>query len=360
VLYQLFTVEFDDKGIFRNRNQLDAVIDGINQYKENVDFVLYVHGWQHNVASDDENLKNFQKILHKLAARNKSRHIVGVFVGWRGETLNVPYIKNLSFWDRKNTSIEVGRGAVYELLELLRLARGKFNNSRLITIGHSFGASVLLSVSKNEVYRDLVPNRDSPEKPWDVLTILINPAIEAIHFLPLYELPEEKARIDSSIYHFAQVPRIAVFTSETDWATKYAFKAGRFFSTLFESHKTIVRKNRNNKDLVLSESQMDIETIGHFKPFVTHELIVTSSGSKEPTTCDALPQSWQGGLLDQTRDERWVGRFKESGTSLAHLGNSPAFSPVWVVRVASDIIPDHGAIWGDRFNCFLEELVLMR
>jgi pimeloyl-ACP methyl ester carboxylesterase len=362
-LYELSVVEFDDQGLFRSRDQLDHALQTVRQHPDNVDIVMFIHGWHHSAAAGDSNLLSFQKLLHNLAARNESRHIVGVYVGWRGDTLTLPYLEDLTFWDRKNTSIEVGRGAVYELIERLRLEGRRMKNTRLITIGHSFGASVMLSITKNEVYRDLIQDRAEVRadgaNPLEPLTILINPAIEALHFLPLYELPEETARIDAGKYARPRAPRIAVFMSESDSATKFFFRLGRVVSTAFESHNPVVRLNRRGEPVSFSEFQMDTQALGHYKPFVTHTLSATTPGSRV-SQCEPDFSNWRDHLVDANMAEGWQARFKVSDTTLSHQRNSPAFSPVWVVKVAENIIRNHNDIWDQRFNCFLEELVLTR
>jgi hypothetical protein len=361
-LYELSVVEFDDQGLFRSRDQLDHVLQTVQQHPGDVDIVMFIHGWHHSAAANDPNLLSFQTLLHNLAARNPTRHVVGVYVGWRGDSLTLPpYLEDITFWDRKSTSIEVGRGAVYELIERLRLQGRRMKDTRLITIGHSFGASAMLSITKNEVYRDLIQDRAEVRadgaKPLEPLTILINPAIEALHFLPLYELPEETARIDAGKYARPRAPRIAVFMSEADSATKFFFRVGRVVSTAFESHNPVVRLNRRGEPVSFSEFQMDTQALGHYAPFVTHTLSVLTPDTRI-TQCDSNPSSWLDHLVDANMAEGWQARFKVSDTTLSHQRNSPAFSPVWVVKVAQNIIGNHNDIWDQRFNCFLEELVL--
>lgn len=381
-LYELGVIEFDDQGLFRDRNQLSTTLGMLEQHGDegNVDVVLFIHGWHHTAMAEDSNLQSFQVLLRRLALRSPSRKIVGVYVGWRGENYpfpltRIPMLSDSNFWDRKNVSIEVGRGALYELIERLRLKTDAMEKSRLISIGHSFGASVLLSVSKNEVYRDLIQDgakKDCPDAAeLKSLTILINPAIEAIHFLPLYEVPEEIARIDlarkqsgekvcaSGRYGSPATPRIAVFMSEADGATKYAFRAGRILSTLLESHQVVERTNRNGLKVPYSEFEMDTQALGHYEYFVTHKLASTIKDRQlAPGSCNAKQISWSDRLINPTVGEGWEVDFKASDTRLTHLKNSPPFSPVWVVKVDADIVPDHNQIWDRGLDCFVEELVL--
>lgn len=105
-------------------------------------------------------------------------------------------------------------------------------------------------------------------------------------YAPLYDLAQARCS-----YFQNQPPRLVVLTSEADYATKYAFPAGRIFSTLFETHGTI---NRNDCNLPLSyysEGAADRQTVGHFEPLQSHELHPISA-SMEP----AYDQSSQNDL----------------------------------------------------------------
>jgi len=64
-----------------------------------------------------------------------------------------------------------------------------------------------------------------------------------------------------------------VLTSETDWATKYAFPAGRWFSTFFENEQEISRWNAVLKqDQKVDEQQANRAAISHFELYRTHRL----------------------------------------------------------------------------------------
>jgi hypothetical protein len=76
-----------------------------------------------------------------------------VYAGWRGLSHSLWGTKNATFWERKNTAHEVGRGALTELFVRLEDLR---NNSRilhredrkptqLIIVGHSFGGAATYS-----------------------------------------------------------------------------------------------------------------------------------------------------------------------------------------------------------------------
>ena len=69
--YELAVVEFDDQGRCYDRGQMDAVAQRLEalapndprQGGQDVILVVFVHGWQHDARSDDENLSAFRVLL---------------------------------------------------------------------------------------------------------------------------------------------------------------------------------------------------------------------------------------------------------------------------------------------------------
>src|SRR5258708_6945403 len=224
--YDLFFVEFDDQGWLANRDQLLALTKCLNYLiqsdqpdgkpcepvddaipvsndRQPLSIIVYVHGWHHSAAPNDQDVKNFRKLLHNASLvesdlcaikRNKiqntsvsklesacvdgghvdfpwqkKRRVVGIYVGWRGDSAfpGVPLLNLGSVWDRKLAAEKVAHGAVQELFAMLHdfylkhqchLAevlpgnkkavsvggRGKKNcaDVRMLTMGHSFGGLV--------------------------------------------------------------------------------------------------------------------------------------------------------------------------------------------------------------------------
>src|SRR5262249_22226914 len=124
--------------------------------------IVFVHGWKHNAHESDDNVDHFREALLRLseteyalsqAQHQPARRIVGIYLGWRGESISLPVIENLTFWDRKNTAHKVGHGEVTEVLNRIDQLRqvkdaqspGGSSRSRLIVVGHSFGGAVVFS-----------------------------------------------------------------------------------------------------------------------------------------------------------------------------------------------------------------------
>ncbi|EJG1806049.1 hypothetical protein BS057_RS23225 [Vibrio parahaemolyticus] len=374
--YSLSFVELDEQGHYQSREQISDVVEFVSQQGDNQDIVLFIHGWHHNASNFDSNVIDFRNVLSTLSRRHASRTITGIYVGWRGESISIPWVNSLTFWDRKNVSIDVGQGGTIELLEKLENISDNSDYTRLVAIGHSFGGSVLFSSVKNKLYSELIELQNEREdKETDTskeyqlsnLYILLNPAIENIQFAPLHDLSEEIVRNDKSAFSLDSPPRLVVLTSENDYATGVSFPLGRLFGTLFENQNSINRKDRFNNAVEYSQFDMDIKTLGHYEPFVTHELESTTEG-KLDDFCKVIPKSNFLPLELESKSDKevkysgenegWEHIFGSSYTKIKHKNRSPAYSPIWIVKVDSKIINGHNGIFEPQLNCFLEELAL--
>jgi len=157
--YYLSFIEFDDQGQLWDREQLHKVLNSYQTIAGTHDVLLvaFIHGWHHNADPEDGNIKEFRRLLTKLSQAESNggtgRQVLGVYIGWRGESITIPVINATTFWDRKNTAHKVGQQGVTEVLlkleEIVNVKAGMETtkpqplNSRLVTIGHSFGGAVL-------------------------------------------------------------------------------------------------------------------------------------------------------------------------------------------------------------------------
>ena len=375
--YLLGLIEFDEQGKLYDRQQMYKVLDGLKEYakspserSKNMVILTYIHGWMHNAEFDDSDVNHFRYTLkgisklEYLAAKVQQRtprKVAGIYIGWRGRSLEAPLIKYGTFWERKNTAQEVGYGGVTEILsrlEELRDALPKLINesegkTRLVIIGHSFGGAVVYSALSEVFMQRFVATKESPEKCSNVnalkdLVILINPAFEAMCFATLSDMANDVSR-----YCKEQLPVLAILTSETDWATKYAFWAGRALSTVAESHITTERKNATtNISEEISEGSADRTAIGHFDPYQTHYLEYREGTVSDDFDYDALQKVKSG--WDQDAPGKAIGF---PGSLLKHLNNSISRNPYLVIKVDKRIIPDHGNFYDLRVTEFLRYLI---
>src|SRR6266516_6547295 len=107
-------LEIDEQGAFQDRSQVERALALVGEGRKPKYVVVFVHGWFHNAGADDPNVQRFKCALNNLQSidDNAGEEVVGIYVGWRGESWSLPLVRYATFWDRKNTSDEVGRGSL--------------------------------------------------------------------------------------------------------------------------------------------------------------------------------------------------------------------------------------------------------
>jgi len=378
--YKLGFVEFDDQGWFwdgRQRSVVEQMVRdqaglGSGATAQGIILVAFVHGWKDNAAYDDFGVEAFRDILRQLNAAEQvqtdhaPRKVVGVYIGWRGLSATVEPFKELSFWERKDTAHKVGGyGAMTELLvDLENIQKASLDSlpdnaspTELIIIGHSFGGAAVYSALSQiiaERFADTV-QKGKRLKPLGDQVILLNPAFEALRH---YDLNQMALNVRN--YPQDQRPVLSIFTSKGDWATHYVFPIGRFFSTLFEA-------NRDHEQKIAS-----LETVGWFKPFITHELDYSPKASF-PSTQAASTAATQGrpdrlALLASVNNvkaqrSRWhpngpapqTYHFDES--ILKPIDGFHPGNPFLIVSVDQQIMYDHNDITNQRLINFIREYI---
>lgn len=364
--YTLGFVEIDDQGQMRDRKQMQALLDTLYEKaaKESILLTVFVHGWHHNARPGDPNIESFKDNLAKLSAiesqRSKTlgrpaRKIAGVYIGWRGESIDVPPFNYLTFWDRKSTAQDVGYLGISELLIKLEEIANVRNSmtppikSRLVVIGHSFGGAVVFSATSQILASRFVDSRENKgftdtAKGFGDLVVLLNPAFEALRYSPFYDLAQARCS-----FFPEQVPRLAILTSEADDATGILFPLGRVFSTVFETHHDIER-NDCKHPLALDEGEADRNTVGHYLPLISHTLTpVTEEKNLRLASYDNMKNIWS----TQTPG----GSTQYGSTVLTHLDKTNPQNPYLNIRVDEEIIADHNDVFNEKVNEFIRLLI---
>jgi hypothetical protein len=380
--YRLGFVEYDDQGQLRDRAQMQAVLDDyyrIAGSDDDVLLIVFIHGWHHSAEPEDSNIDSFRDMLAQVSktegigsaqqGRSK-RKILGLYVGWRGDSLTVPYVNGVTFWDRKNTAHDVGQQGVTEVLlkleEIVNVKTGIEEenpppvNSRLVVIGHSFGGAVMYTSLQKVLADRFINSRRGKTYSNDAqgfgdLVVLMNPAFEALRFSTLYDISQDSCRR----YWQTQLPKLAILTSEADHATKYAFPAGRFFSTMFESHVSLDRhycSKAGSQGIVpmqIEEGEADRNTVGHFEPYLTHrlnpapELAARSKDYQIKQIQTIWSQQASGNTLDF------------DGSQLIHFGRTTPLNPYLNIQVDEALINDHNDIWRPEVVAFIRDLIVI-
>jgi hypothetical protein len=323
---ELIIVEFDDQGSCYDRRQMHALSRRLEELRgRDAVFVAFVHGWKHNASGNDDNLMHFCGVLSEIGALEgtgpDSRPVIGIFIGWRGLSLYGLETENLTFWDRKQAGTRVATGSVRELLGRLRQFRlqreSEGGRSVLVIVGHSFGGLVVYSAIAQSLIEAAATPGDAALPSFANLVLIVNPAFEAVRYLPVHSLVEERAARNLPPQ---EAPVFVSVTAANDWATGLLFPLGMAVSLLQESATTP------------RERAALWHTMGHLRWLRTHELSLAKQGAGGPV----------------------VRTFCETELRRVQFG---AENPFWVVRASPDIINGHDGIFMPPFLHFLQALV---
>ena len=378
--YLLGFVEFDDQGQLWDRKQMSEVVGKLASEAgtKEVLMVVFVHGWKHSAAPGDGNIETFRKVLAQLSDSEAqiakltgapAREVAGVYLGWRGGSVTVPLLEDATFWERKNTAQKVGHGGVTEVLSRLELIKQdkestepSHSRTRLVVVGHSFGGAVVDTALAQVLESRFVQTTGPAGVQSDVagfadLVVLINPAFEAMQFSPLSDMATERGS-----YFASQLPVVLELTSEADYATRYAFPAGRWLSTLFEKTRERQRYNAVTRaQETIDESDANITAVGHFKPYRTHRLYPRSDQErallKELSTADSVRLFIQSSA-DWAHDKPGS-KIPFGGVMLERTPASAGRNPYLLTYVDKHLITDHNDIDDPRIIEFVKQLILI-
>src|SRR5262245_13848279 len=323
--YDVFYVEFDDMGLQHPKggenvgeawNQIEYTMQklGILANEGGISLVVYVHGWKHNASAEDENVREFHQILKRISLVEQARdakarrRVVGIYVGWRGLSVDVDPIEEASFWARKSAALHVAQGSARNFLVRLKVFQISQNCSdnpslcgqtadpnqnktsptqakvRMILIGHSFGGLIVFNAISGSLVESLTEEGHGsaegshgivPVQRFGDMVILLNPAFEAIRYTPLQRVAARRK------YTQYQAPILVMITSAADVATGTFFKWGRQINSILEHSGSA------------EESTANVNTPGHVKMYITHKLTEklgnpTCLGWKDPETVNEM------------------------------------------------------------------------
>jgi hypothetical protein len=396
--YDILFTEFDDQGWVQGaanetssnksshlRKLYDA-IDGIynkDGTKHRLALVVFVHGWKHNAEATDTNVQSFQKLLQQIsqlesiAASDEQTQprVVGIYVGWRGKSLAIPGLDNITFWERKNTAKQVAQGSVQELFLWLDLFRDTAKNDKgerivsALTIGHSFGGLITYEALSSEFVRNTVRFKNNPSKPDDKymsrvgdLVVIVNPAFEGAR----YEVLRAATRRSGKDLERNQLPVVVIATSEADAATRYAFPIARAINTMFESTQG-------------EEWNAAVWAVGHNSRYITHELSLCESNNADcRNVCNVEQRAEKNN--DPIQYESILNREYTHMYNIAKYGFDkdnikpsqqylcnaldlkwtdeaiPNNNPYWVVQTTEDIMSGHNDIFNDYMISFVRQM----
>ena len=380
--YTLAVAEFTERGNNFNDTAYADILETIAAKSKNnsdgIVIIVFVHGWGHNSREEDPNLKDFKNVLAELARKREdfaigARDLVGVYVGWRGQSLKIPLIEKLTYWERKAVAEQLGNTGLSRLLADLDTIDQETTRNVMATVGHSFGgAAVLSAVSKPLLMRlqtPLIQTADSSTRCSNVScgigdgVFLINPAIEANQVVSLLESTIPKS------YPENQSPLLVSISSEADLANKYAFPLGQTFGLLATSRqaplsgRTYFKDFVSGEQLTLLEENLDSTTVGNFAPFLTHRLDVPDAEALcEAASSEELERLLADSpLLRQCSDyskssecgPKYFPRGFDRTQRNAFADRESPYNPLYFIRTNDKFMNGHNDIFNPHVVTFL-------
>lgn len=109
--------------------------------------LIFAHGW-HNDASPSQNrtkdLWSFDTLLYRAQDISKEP-VMGVYLGWRGESLRFPVVRHLTLDSRRKVARTIGSSTEVRnaLVDIIKDARKANPNCKIVFIGHSLGGCLM-------------------------------------------------------------------------------------------------------------------------------------------------------------------------------------------------------------------------
>ena len=399
--FKLGIVEFDDMGeswekctslTDPNNCQLTRTLDLIQKEKQGgreVVVVVFTHGWKNNASPHNEaelNLRDFKLLMERVSAGEPQRlarmqasasraagpapapiahrSYIGVYMAWRGQSLPGDVI--LSFWNRRDAAQRVGSSDFAEAIyRIMAATKQDSPNSRIVVVGHSFGARALETALTNTFVSLLVPQPDAGGEthPLEILSpadliLYVNSANDSFRTKQMIELMKRtsfhiergvpapgapgnfaatplSAQAEAAARAFYQGPLFLSVTSTVDRATGVAFPLGQGLSALRKSF----RHDYDNSPGSPSQKTFFTHTPGHIPYLFSHQVQPVAPGP-----CDSQPGLFRFQLPGQCYQL----------TPVVRRWND---SPFWVVTVPPTIVKDHSDIFNANFSTMIIDLM---
>lgn len=424
--YDLLFAEFDDAGWAYGEGasygkQIAFVMRRLRKFLQDEDgkdvqplnIVVFTHGWHHTAEANDNNVKQFRFILQKTAEIEeklcdvsskdcasgnlgadrpwkKKRRVVGIYVGWRGDSILGPGIEMASIWDRKLAAETVAQGAIQELFanlhnfyvrhschrrsdtaEEVEKTNGKIPfltcaDVRMLVIGHSFGGLITYRSLANRLISNVAETYRSEEAgsaenryaySFGDLVVLINPAFEATRLEPLAHsasIRKYPAPSPETPDRVGQLPVLLIVQSEGDTATERLFPLFRNVTTVFDDPRGYAQKATS------------VRGVGWSDRYKSHVLNVEQGEGYMCPQQDGILACENAWWLEQ-RAARYKGFndpvlrlpqdlvLRQAVNPIEGLAR-PDFDPIWVVRASKEVVMDHNDLLNIQFIRFLRQI----
>jgi hypothetical protein len=389
--YQFAFVEFGEQGSFQDTTQLDKARLLLQNTPGKVLLVMYLHGWHNNAKSKD--VERFERFLAGIArfqqVKKTGFHVVGVYLGWRGESLTLKGANVFTIWDRKRAAerLASNNDCLETISSLSAMARIRNREDHyVVLLGHSLGGLVLERAVAHSITA-AVHSQAPKARPADLI-ITLNPASDSILTRQMVASLRSNfsykgdfvgdgryvARTDPSVTFPGNQQVIVALSAENDRATGGAFPAAMGLSALTKQFNKVSSPIDDNT--TVSERGYYTTSPGNKKDLITHRLRLLAEG-------EAVPRR-MGNAIDENLSRRSLsdGRFVTSDNNFPE-GSDPkvpepdkrkpiywrqwqltpepmnARTPYWIVQVPTTIIDNHGDIWSDNAQALMAAIFRM-
>ena len=354
--FDITFIEFTQRGNLYSRENARKVMDYVDQQasRENGAAVfVFAHGWKHNSSANDSNVAQFKDFLSR-AAENEvvgKRKVIGVYLGWRGKTSTVPFLKETTYWARKSVAEEIGDGGATEVLsELHQILVNKHSDSDLqqsmykntfVVIGHSFGGALVLSALHDVLLHEMISATGGERAEQAIAcrkvsrfadgVILLNPAIEANRIILLKEA--------ASRCQFDEQPTLLhVLSSDGDLATNVLFPIVQRSNITSTIGPKKLKRNINDKQIIISEDRLDVVTAGNLKQLRNAYLYLDQKTNK-----------WR---FADCRDGLTECKITDKEQQDNHFPSNNN-DPLEFIKTDANFIKDHN----DVFGCYVQSFI---
>ena len=329
-------IEFDERGDFWDPGQVARADKMIAKATRPI-LVTYVHGWRHDARPSDGDLRSFRNFLNQLNQGSK-RPVVGVFIGWRGSSVQEEGAAGLvaqpyalfSFWGRKKITDQMA-GVPFNntVWKLAKTAGDKGGNS--ILIGHSFGGRIVEHTLGPAAIAQMNNRKPMPYN----LTFLINPATESLYARQL--------KLALRGWPKSSQPAIVALAAKDDVATGQAWPLALLAPSGIRSRDYLVKG-------VGEESQKTYirSTVGNDQRQWTHQVIegrklpLVPQGHVAASNAHATSGEFTIRLRDDKPGEATLCTVQPlTSVEASHQLDSNAY---WVIPVDKNILTGHGGI----------------
>ena len=298
---------------------------------------MFAHGWHHGAQVCDSNLACFRRVLHDFKSRYSDREIVGIYLGWRGESFRKG--RSLTLWSRKNIAQRIGReGALTSLLAIDEIAQQK--GLRLVTVGHSLGAALIFTAVQHKFITEVAGSRqvrpigksDRIVRGFGDMVVLVNPAIEAWEYEPFYQ--DTRQRVGR--------PEIITIATSADAAVGKAFPASRVVQYLWKPGN--IKKGGSN-----------LSGMGRYESHVTHTISYEGIDKRSPPEEEST-----GSSVGTCGCNMTIGDAVDEDAYLVELNtqnSDQANSEFLVYRTDETVMRGHNDIFNNVFINFLGKII---